>query len=546
MRRKLNAFVGSGFVPLAAIGLAIMLGGIAAADGTSDASAVKTLTPIKHLVVIFGENISFDHYFGTYPYALNPTGEPQFTPSAHTPSINGLNHALLAFNPNFLNEANGDGAANPFRLDRSQSLTADQDHDYTPEQQSFDFGLMDAFPEFTGAGGPPPGSPPSAVDTAGLVMGYYDGNTVTALWNYAQNYAMSDNHYGTTFGPSTVGALNLASGQTEGIVETENGPSSDWIGDGNGGLTVIGDPDPIGDVCSTSTGDKVRMGGRNIGDLLNDAGITWGWFEGGFNLSIVNPNGTTGCDRSHTIPLSMPSMTKNDYIPHHEPFQYYASTANPKHLRPTSIATIGQSDAANHQYDLLDFYAALNAGNLPAVTFLKAIGIQEAHPGYSSPLDEQEFVVKVINALQDSAVWNDTAVIILYDDSDGWYDHQMSPILNHSDTTADQLSGNGTCGDGRSALPGIDPKTQHAQGRCGYGPRIPFLVISNFAKQNYVDHRLIDQTSVIHFIENNWLGGERLGGGSFDSIAGTIRSMFDFTQPRQTKLILSPSTGEPL
>jgi phospholipase C len=544
MRGKLNAFIRGGFVPLAAIGLAIMLGGIAAADSTSDDSAVKTLTPVKHLVVIFGENITFDHYFGTYPYAHNPTAEPQFTRSAQTPSVNGFNQALLTFNPNFLNEANGDGAANPFRLDRSQARTADQDHGYAPEQEAFDFGLMDAFPEFTGAGGPPPGSPPSTVDTTGLVMSYFDGNTVTALWNYAQNFAMSDNHYGTNFGPSTVGALNLISGQTNGIIRIENGPSSDWIGDGNGGLTVIGDPDPIGDVCSTSTGDKVRMGGRNIGDLLNDAGITWGWFEGGFNLNIVNPNGTTGCNRSHTSALT--GVFSNDYIPHHEPFQYYGSTANPQHLRPTSLSTIGQTDAANHQYDIRDFLAALNAGNLPSVSFLKAIGIQDAHPGYSSPLDEQEFVVTTINALQESAFWNDTAVIILYDDSDGWYDHQMSPILNHSDTTADQLTGNGTCGDGSSALPGIDPKTLHAQGRCGYGPRIPFLVISSMAKQNYVDHGLIDQTSVIHFIENNWLGGQRLGGGSFDSIAGTIGSMFDFTHSRQTKLILSPSTGEPL
>ena len=103
----------------------------------------------------------------------------------------------------------------PFRLDRSQNLTDDQDHDYTPEQQAFDHGLMDAFPEFTGTAGPPPASPPDHGDTTGLVMGYYDGNTVTALWNYAQHYAMNDNSYDTNFGPSTDGALNLISGQTQ-------------------------------------------------------------------------------------------------------------------------------------------------------------------------------------------------------------------------------------------------------------------------------------------------------------------------------------------
>ncbi|MBV8360617.1 MAG: alkaline phosphatase family protein [Deltaproteobacteria bacterium] len=540
MRRKFIFLLRLGLTALTVLGLVVTQAKIALADTASDDSAVQTATPIKHLVVIFDENISFDHYFATYPHATNPAGEPQFIPSPDTPNVNGLNGALLSRNPNFLNTANGTGAANPFRLDRSQNLTADQNHGYTAEQQAFDFGLMDAFPEFTGTAGPPPSPPPGTVDTTGLVMGYYDGNTVTALWNYAQNYALNDNSYNTVFGPSTVGALNLVSGQTNGVIDTANGPSSDWISDGNGGLTVIGDPDPLGDLCSS--GDQVRMGGPNIGDPLNRAGITWGWFEGGFNLNIVNPNGTTGCNRSRTSPLT--GVTTGDYIPHHEPFQYYASTANPRHLRPTSFSAIGQTDRANHQYDIGDFLASLHIGRLPAVSFLKAKGIQDGHPGYSSPLDEQDFLVTVINALQQSAFWNSTAVVILYDDSDGWYDHHMSPIVNHSETTADQLSGNGSCGDGRSALPGIDPDTLHAQGRCGYGPRTPTLVISPWSKVNFVDHTLTDQTSVLRFIEDNWLGGRRLGAGSFDALAGRLDNMFDFHHLNQTKLILNPATGE--
>ena len=529
MRSKL-AVVPALRIAICAVALAgILVGPIAASEAATQ--VVNTATPIEHLVVIFGENISFDHYFGTYPYAANPVGEPQFVALPNTPKLSGLSAVLLHRNPNLLNPANGTGAANPFRLDRSQMLTADQDHGYTAEQQAFHFGLMNAFPEYTGSENPP-----------NLVMGYYDGNTVTALWNYAQNYALNDNSYNTVFGPSTPGALNLISGQTNGVVETANGPSGDWISDGNGGLTVIGNPQPIEDICSS--GSLVEMGGPNIGDLLNSAGITWGWFEGGFDLSVVNSNGTTGCQRSHTSPVS--GATKNDYVPHHEPFQYYRSTANPDHLRPTSPASIGLTDEANHQYDIRDFNAVLDAGNLPAVSFLKAIGIQDGHPAHSSPLDEQEFVVTVINALQKSTFWNSTAVVILYDDSDGWYDHQMSPIVNHSETTADQLTGNGTCGDGSSALPGTDPGTAHAQGRCGYGPRTPLLVISAWAKSNFVDHTLTDQTSVIRFIEDNWVGGTRLGAGSFDALAGTINNMFDFRRMRDTRLFLDPSTGEPV
>ncbi|MBV8137391.1 MAG: alkaline phosphatase family protein [Deltaproteobacteria bacterium] len=521
-----------------------MLFGLAMTQ-TAPAGAVgATATPIKHLVVIFGENRSFDNYFGTYPNAANLRGEPQFKAAPGTPNVNGLNGPLLTVNPNLLNAANGTGAANPFRLDRSQNLTADQDHDYTPEQQAFNSGLMDSFPEFTGTAGPPPGTPPSTVETTGLVMGYYDGNTVTALWNYAQKFALNDNDYGTTFGPSSPGALNLASGQTNGIIKTENGPSSDWIGDGSGGLTLISDADPILDVCSTPTGPKVQMGGPNIGNLLNGAGITWGWFEGGFNLSIVNRNGSTGCSRNTTSPIT--GVNKSDYIPHHQPFQYYLSTANPNHVRPSSVSSIGSTDAANHQYDIEDFFAALSAGNLPAVSFLKAIGSQDAHAGYSSPLDEQVFVVTVLNTLQQSDFWKSTAVVILYDDSDGWYDHQIGPIVNQSNTTADALTGSGACGDGSSALPGVNPGTLHAQGRCGYGPRMPLLVVSSWAKQNVVDHTLTDQSSVIRFVEDNWLGGQRLGAGSADVNAGTIQNMFNFSAPNNTKLILDPSSGQPI
>ncbi|MGC2770582.1 MAG: alkaline phosphatase family protein, partial [Candidatus Sulfotelmatobacter sp.] len=343
----------------------------------ANAANPKTATPIKHIVIIFGENISFDHYFGTYPYAKNPAGEPKFYAAPATPTVNGLGNALLNFNPN-LNPANGTGASNPFRLDRSQAFTQDMDHDYLAEQLAFDGGVMDLFPLNTGSAGPPPSTPPAVVNTNGLVMGYFDGNSATGLWNYAQHYAMSDNSYSTNFGPSTVGAINLISGQTNGVVNYTGGTGG-FVGDGNGGYTVIGDPDPYGDVCSGS--GTAQMGGKNIGDLLSAAGITWGWFAGGFNLNKVNPDGSTGCNRQSTSPIA---GTQGDYVPHHTPFQYYASTANPTHARPKSIATIGHSgDPANHDYDVDDFFAAVSAGNFPQVSFLKAISIQDAHPGNS-------------------------------------------------------------------------------------------------------------------------------------------------------------------
>ena len=219
-------------------------------------------------------------------------------------------------------------------------------------------------------------------------MGYYDGNTVTALWNYAQRFAMSDNSFGTNFGPSTVGALNLISGQTgngqlaltfaKGKVDTFTFP-----------ITVTGDPDPALDDCGADAGGTatgkgtVQMTSRNVGDLLNRRGVTWGWFQGGFaptSPARVNPDGSTKtpatCTTSHiqhqfqdqfgNVVLVVPNPTINpgadihtptpDYVPHHEPFQYYASTRNPHHTRPASVSEIGHNGPANHQYDITDFY----------------------------------------------------------------------------------------------------------------------------------------------------------------------------------------------
>jgi phospholipase C len=503
--------------------------------------APATATPIQHLVVIFGENISFDHYFGTYPIAANPPGEPKFKAAPDTPTINGLSAALLNLNPN-LNPANGTGAANPFRLDRSQAFTNDQDHDYTPEQQAFDAGLMDLFPLYTGTAGPPP-SGSGVTQTNGLVIGYYDGNTVTALWNYAQNFAMSDNSFGTTFGPSTVGVINLVSGQTNGVTDILNGTGDEVGGGSDGSLTVIGDPNPIGDVCTSSSSNQVTMGSKTIGDLLTASGVSWGGFMGGFNLSTVNPNGTTGCSRSTTSAVT--SVTESDYIPHHSFFAYWASTANPAHTRPASLAEIGNAGPANHQYDIEDFYAAAAGGNLPAVSFLKAPGYQDAHAGYSDPLDEQTFVVNTINLLESLPTWSSTAVVILYDDSDGWYDHQLGPIVNTSTGPSDALTGPGACGTAATSLPGLNPTNLHALGRCGYGPRQPLLVVSPWARQNFVDHTVTDQTSVIHFIEDNWLGGQRIGQGSFDGVANSISQMFNFTKIRNNGvLFLNPNSGE--
>src|SRR5258708_5125353 len=206
----------------------------AASKTAKAATAVPaTATPIQHLVVIFQENVSFDHYFGTYPSALNPAGEPKFTGAANTPTVNGLNNPLLNRNPHLNQRRPGD--------------------------------------------------------------------------------------------------------------EVSGGP--------DGSLQVPGDPDPIGDVCSNSTRNQVTMGSHNIGDLLSAAGVTWGSFMGGFNLSIVNPNGTAGCSRSSANAVN--GVATKDYIPHHSFFNYWTSTSNAAHTPPASVAEIGSAGPPTNRYDFL-------------------------------------------------------------------------------------------------------------------------------------------------------------------------------------------------
>jgi phospholipase C len=206
---------------------------------------------------------------------------------------------------------------------------------------------------------------------------------------------------------------------------------------------------------------------------------------------------------------------------------------------------IGRQDQANHQYDLRDFWAAADNGNLPAVSYLKAPKAQDGHAGYSDPLDEQTFLVNTINHLEQLPSWRSTAVIIAYDDSDGWYDHQLGPVVTQSQTALDTLSGAGQCGANPAKVPTTDTNTPE-EARCGVGPRQPLLVVSPFAKRNFVDNTFTDQSSVVQFIEDNWLGSERIGGGAADAAAGTLDNLFSFHgDDRNEPLFLDPSTGEP-
>jgi len=326
------------------------------------------------------------------------------------------------------------------------------------------------------------------------------------------------------------GATNRTPGQTAAALPAKvNSPQgSPWVVNG----TMIGNPPAAFDDCAEETGTPVQMTGKNIGDLLNAAGLKWGWFSAGFTPTAVLPDGTVVCGQTANSD-SGPILVYDDP----DPFDYYQSTSNPHHSPPSSVAMIGATEQANHQYEFDDFWTAAAAGNMPAVSFLRGSEVTDGHPGYSDPLAEQRYLVTVLNRLQQLPQWQHTVVFITWDETDGWYDHVMPPIVNQSqDPAHDALVSGDSCG--RSTPLG------GYQDRCGYGPRIPLLIISPFAKPNSVIHSLNDTSSLIRFIEDNWNLG-RMGGGSFDSAAGSLINAFDFDHPHQQPLFLDQSTGEP-
>ena len=304
----------------------------AAASATAYRIVPPTRTPIKHLVVIFEENVSFDHYFGTYPYAANTDGSP-FHAKPGTPSVNGLTTSLLTANPN---------SYNPHRLTPSQALTCDQDHGYTAEQEAFNGGTMDKFVQFTNT--PDLTARRAPYGPPGMVMDYYDGNTVTGLWNYAQNYAMSDNNYDTNFGPSTPGALNVISGNdSPGYAVSpstgapgrrpRHGEHAEQPGPGHHlrrpgpGLRRLLRRQPHRD--QPGRGDDRPEHRRPAEREARHLGLVPGRVRADRRRTAP---GYAVCGATHT---NIGGNTVADYSPHHDPFQYYKSTANPKHLPPT-------------------------------------------------------------------------------------------------------------------------------------------------------------------------------------------------------------------
>ncbi|HZZ94392.1 MAG TPA: acid phosphatase [Usitatibacter sp.] len=481
---------------LAAALLGILLSGCGGSGETLDD---KLQNKVQHIVVIYGENRSFDNLYGNFPGAnglanaqatmtqadrdgsvlamLPPTwgGMTANVPQAAT--VNLPNKAFRVDDPSGFNQ--------PITV-----TTRDLVHRFYNEQMQIDGGKMDRFAAWTDAGG--------------LTMGTYNGSNM-AMYKLAQQYALADNFFIGAFGgsflnhfwlicactpvypnaASSVAASRISAVEADGVTlkVAPDSPASALQGppkfvndntltpDGfavntmqppyepSGNAPASGGNAALADPANSTTLPPQAL--KTIGDTLTAKGVTWAWYAGAWSQA--------SSDRSVIYNNTVPNFQA-----HHQPFNYFARFAP------------GTADRTTYLKDYTDLTAAIDAGTLPAVSFYKPQGNLNQHPGYADVADGDQHIADVVNRIKASKLWDSTVIIVTYDENGGFWDH-VSP-----------------------------PKGD----RWGPGQRVPTIVIAPFAKMGYVDHTQYDTTSILAFITRRF---------GLDPLPGVRTNMGDLT-----------------
>lgn len=395
---------------------------------------------IRHIVVIYLENRSFDHLYGLFPGAngLSNAGATAIQtdrdgkPYATLPPVM-LTHTKPAtvdarFPSDLPNRPFDIGAYVP--LDQK---TSDLTHLFYHNQMQINGGRNDRFAAISNAGA--------------LAMGYYDGRSLP-LWKYATQYTLADNFYQAAFGGSFLNHFWLICACTPRYPDAPAEIRA--VLDDNGKLLKDGAITPDGYAVNTiqphylphRSGQHKTLPPQTlptIGDRLTEKNIGWAWYSGGWNDALSG----------------QPAPT---FQFHHQPFVYFGHYAD------------GSENKARHLKDESDFLVAIERGALPPVSFYKPLGIHNEHPGYADVMTGEKHVADIIKRIERSPMWPNTAIIVTYDENGGFWDHAAPPQ-----------------GD-----------------RWGPGTRIPAIIISPFAKRGHVDHTPYDTTSILKFIETRF------------------------------------------
>lgn len=425
------------------------------------------LQKINHIIVIYQENWSFDGLYGSFPGAegiQSPDAKFDQVDLKGNP-ITVLPQPILSIDKKtkvvtYDKRFPANLPVKPFDLMtymKATDKTGDLVHRYYQEQAQIDGGKMDKFVAVS--------------DNGGLVMSYFDASKLPE-GQLASKYTLCDHYFQGAFGGSLLNHLYLICADT---IAWKSAPATVRAQvDKDGKMLKDGFISPDGLVinnCQTANmphdpktpADQLVPGSDlpTIGDRLSDKNISWAWYAEGFNDALAG-------------------KADADYEYHHQPFIYFK-----KYASPTSV---------DHQHlkDKDDFLNDLKLGSLPSVSWIKALGENDEHPGYSDLEEGQEYVAGLVKAIQDSPYWKDTVILITYDDHGGRWDHVAPP-------TRDSL---------------------------GPGIRLPLIVVSPFAKKGFVDPTVYDTTSILKLIESRW-GLQPLN--DRDKNAVNLTNVFDFS-----------------
>jgi len=452
LRRLLTFAIGS--LTVIAAGPIFTAVQVSAEQRGHDDQNLGALAGINHLVVIYDENHSFDNLYGSFKGA-NGISRASDTSTTQIDRVTGQPYDCLPQNDpilvKYINDHPGFCFKNqPFDITKyipADKNTRDLVHRYYQEQVQIDGGKMDKFV--------------SVSDAQGLVMGYYPTSQLPIAAE-AANYVLQDNFFHAAFGGSFLNHQWLICACTP---VWANADKSGTAADRHTVLGPDGVPTKDGQLTTVATGDFAvnttfpssvptinttnklpLLTNATIGDRLTQAGVSWNWYSGGWTNAVAGS----------ADPL---------FQYHHQPFNYYANYA-----LVNGVAGPGRS----HLQDETAFVTAAQNGTLPAVSFVKPIGADNEHPGYTDVLRGEQHLKSLINAVRSGRNWSDTAIVITYDEHGGFWDHVAPPT---GDEHADQW---------------------------GPGLRVPTIVISPLAKRHFVDHTLYDTTSILATIEHRW------------------------------------------
>ena len=424
------------------------------------------LEQLRHVIVIYQENWGFDSLYGKFPGAegLANAGERitqrQKDGTPYTTLPQPLDTSQKPPVPDARFPANLPVA--PYDAAHyvpPDHKTGDIVNRAFQERRQINGGRMDGFVAWS--------------ENGGLALSYYDA-TDLPVGRLAQQYTLADHFFHSAFDGSLINHWWLICACTP---VWPNAPANVVIQlDTQGVVVKDGSVTPDGYVVHTVYAANrpypatIREPAQllplqtlpTIGDRLSEQGVSWAWYSEGWNDAVAG----------HPDPL---------FQFHHQPFNYFARYAD------------GTAARAEHLQDIQDFFAALRANTLPAVAFVKPIGAHNEHPGYADLLSGQQYVADLVQAVQDSAVWKDSVIIITYDEGGGRWDHVPPPQ-----------------GD-----------------RWGPGVRVPAIIISPYAKRRFVDHTPYETTSILKFIETRW---QLAPLGSRDAAANNLLNAFDFSQ----------------